>query len=115
MRDGVAAPAPELLRLFEEAVRSGSALDFGYQDRAGRATTREVEPHGLAITAPVWYLLGRDVATGAARMFRMDRIARPALQPGLRFRPDPGVVRALLPPEVPWEPLRLVPRRVPPA
>jgi predicted DNA-binding transcriptional regulator YafY len=102
--------APELLRLFEEAVRGGVALGFRYRDRESRVTTREVEPHGLAITPPVWYLLGRDVAAGRPRMFRMDRIAAPALRSALRFRPDPSVVRALLPAEVTWEPLMPFPR-----
>ncbi|ABC80788.1 helix-turn-helix transcriptional regulator [Anaeromyxobacter dehalogenans] len=106
VREGLAPVAPELLRLFEEAVRRGVALGFRYRDRNGRATARQVEPHGLSIMAPVWYLLGRDVDTGLPRIFRMDRISGPALRPALTFRPDSRVVEALLPPDVPWEPLR---------
>lgn len=109
VRDELAPVAPELLRLFEEAVGRGVALGFRYRDRNGRLTERRVEPHGLSITPPVWYLLGRDVETGLPRMFRMDRIAEPALRSALVFQPDLRVVQALLPPEVPWEPLR--PRR----
>lgn len=105
VREGLAPVAPELLRLFEEAVGGGVALGFRYQDRDGRSSARQVEPHGMSVTPPVWYLLGRDVGTGEPRMFRMDRITAPALRPALRFRPDPAVVRALLPPEVVWQPL----------
>lgn len=114
VRAGLAPVAPELLQLFEEAVSGGVALGFRYRDRDGRETARQVEPHGLAITPPAWYLLGRDADTGLPRMFRMDRIARPALRRALRFRPDARVARALLPAEVPWEPLLLFPRRAPP-
>lgn len=106
VREGLAPVAPELLHLFEEAVRRGVALAFRYRDRNGRATARQVEPHGLSIMPPVWYLLGRDVDTGLPRMFRMDRVSAPALRPALSFRPDARVVEALLPPEVTWVPLR---------
>lgn len=111
-RAGLGPVAPELLRLYEEAVHAGVALDFGYRDRDGRATARTVEPHGLAIMPPVWYLLGRDTATMLPRMFRMDRMDRPALRRSRRFRPDDGVVRALLTDEVAWEPLSMRPPRV---
>jgi predicted DNA-binding transcriptional regulator YafY len=97
--------APELFHLFETAVRGGTCLAFRYRDRDGRRTLREVEPHGLAITPPVWYLLGRDVDSGLPRMFRMDRIAEPASRPRLSFRADRKLVEALLPSEVSWEPL----------
>lgn len=81
------------------------ALGFRYRDRGGRTSIRRVEPHGLLVMTPVWYVLGRDVDNGEPRMFRMDRVASPTLHPALRFRPDVAVVRALLPPEVQWEPL----------
>jgi predicted DNA-binding transcriptional regulator YafY len=105
VRGSLGPIAPELLRLFEEAVSAGVALGFRYRDRDGRVTTREVEPHGLAITPPVWYLLGRDATTGQPRMFRMDRMSAPAVRSALRFRPDARLVRALLPVDVSWEPL----------
>ena len=109
VRDEIAPVAHELVQLFEEAVGAGVALGFRYRDRQGRETKREVEPHGLAITPPVWYLLGRDIAKGLPRMFRMDRIAEPALRSARRFHPDRRMVHALLPPEVLWEPLLLFP------
>ncbi|MCP3064866.1 WYL domain-containing protein [Myxococcus sp. K38C18041901] len=47
-----------------------------------------MEPHGLLVEAPVWYVLARDVEKSAARMFRMDRIQRPRRVPGRHFTPD---------------------------
>lgn len=102
--DAGGAPA-ELLRLFEEAISSGTGLGFRYRDREGRASVRRIEPHGLLINAPVWYILARDVDKDVTRTFRMDRVSAPALLRGLRFTPDPRVARALLPDGVPCEPL----------
>jgi predicted DNA-binding transcriptional regulator YafY len=82
------APPPELLGAFEAAFGRRVCLAFDYRDRHGRETRRCVEPHGLMVEAPAWYVLARDTATGAARLFRMDRIrgARPV--PGRTFAPD---------------------------
>lgn len=103
VRSGAGRAPPELLGLFEEAFGRGEGLAFRYADRQGRRTARRVEPHGLLVQTPVWYLLGRDVDKGEPRMFRMDRIAAPRLLPEVRFRPDPAVVDAQLPAGVPWQ------------
>jgi predicted DNA-binding transcriptional regulator YafY len=96
---------PELLGHVERAASEGLALSFAYRDRHGRASTRHVEPHGVLVQLPVWYLLGRDIAVGAPRMFRMDRIGTPRIEPLHRFSADLTVVRALLPTEVRCTPL----------
>lgn len=96
---------PELLQYIEEAVTVGIALEFDYQDRAGRRSQRRAEPHGLLVQPPVWYLLARDTARMAPRMFRMDRIARPQVLRGHRFVPDQRVARELLEPGLPWSSL----------
>lgn len=90
-------PPPELLRLFEEAFSSGTGLGFHYTDRTGKRTVRRIEPHGLVVEPPVWYVLARDIAKGEPRTFRMDRIARPRLLPEISFRPDMAIIRAQLP------------------
>jgi predicted DNA-binding transcriptional regulator YafY len=79
---------PELLAAFEAAFGRRICLAFDYRDRNGRETRRCVEPHGLMVEAPAWYGLARDTASGAARLFRMDRIrgARPV--PERAFVPD---------------------------
>lgn len=102
---GAGAAAPELLRLFEAAFTAGRGLGFLYTDRHGERSARRVEPHGLLVQSPVWYVLARDREKQAPRMFRMDRISRPRLLLDVAFRPDPSVVAALLPAECAWRPL----------
>ena len=84
----LAAPPPELLQTFESAFAQDACLAFDYTDRHGATTRRIVEPHGLLVETPAWYLLTRDAESGDARMFRMDRIRRPRVLPERRFRPD---------------------------
>ncbi len=57
---------------------------------------RRVEPHGLLVKPPVWYVLARDCDKLAPRSFRMDRIASPRLLPAVTLRPDLDIVRELL-------------------
>lgn len=98
-------PPSELLGLFEQAFSSGTALAFQYRDREGKGTQRRVEPHGLLVQSPVWYVLGRDIDKDAPRTFRMDRITQPRLLAGHHFRPDAAVIRAQLEPGIDWRPL----------
>ena len=66
-------------------------LGFQYTDRKGAVTQRRVEPHGIYVEVPVWYVLAVDIDKQARRMFRMDRIANP--RPfGRRFTPSMSVV-----------------------
>ncbi|WP_223785645.1 YafY family protein [Myxococcus sp. AS-1-15] len=87
-------PPRELLAVFEQAFREQVCLSFDYVDRHGKKSRRCVEPHGLLVEAPVWYVLARDVEKSAARMFRMDRIQRPRRVPGRHFTPDMEGLRA---------------------
>jgi predicted DNA-binding transcriptional regulator YafY len=105
VRAGAGGPPPELLRLFEQAFSGGLGLAFSYTDREGRASSRRIEPHGLLVEPPVWYVLARDVAKGEPRMFRMDRIARPKLLPEIVFRPDVRILEAQLSDHACWRPL----------
>lgn len=98
-------PPPELLRLFEETFTAGIGLAFTYCDRDGKTTLRRIEPHGMLVQSPVWYVLARDVDKGAPRMFRMDRISRPTVAPDISFRPSNEVIWQQLPPECEWHPL----------
>lgn len=101
-----AGPAPaELLRLFEEAFSKGFGLGFHYTDREGRHSARRVEPHGLLVQTPVWYVLARDVDKREPRMFRMDRITRPRILRDIAFQPDLRVIQAQLPDVDMWQPL----------
>ena len=69
--------SPSLLEVFERCFSDGVCLGFQYRDRVGKTTQRVVEPHGLFIESPVWYVLAVDVEKDAHRMFRMDRISNP--------------------------------------
>lgn len=92
------APASELLRRFEEAFSRRLGLAIAYTDATGRKTERRVEPHGLLVQPPVWYLLARDVDKRAARMFRLDRIGASRVAASIHFRPDPAIIRVQVPP-----------------
>jgi predicted DNA-binding transcriptional regulator YafY len=105
IRAGAGVAPAELLRLFEEAFSAGLGLGFHYADREGRTTQRTVEPHGLLVQPPVWYVLARDVEKGEPRTFRMDRIARPRIRKDISFRPDMAVIRSQLPDIEGWHPL----------
>jgi len=105
VRVAAATGAPELLGLVERTSYEGCALRFSYHDRAGRLSTRFVEPHGVLVQLPVWYLLARDIAKAAPRAFRMDRISSPVAAMDHRFTADVRVVRALLPTAVHCAPL----------
>ena len=79
-----------LYRTCEQAFIRGRALDLEYVDRNGAPTTRTVEPHGLLVAPPLWYLLAQDRLRGEPRMFRVDRIAGAAARDGDHFEPrDP--------------------------
>jgi predicted DNA-binding transcriptional regulator YafY len=93
---GAGSPTSELLRCVEEAFRRGMAIAFDYRDRLGKATRRTVEPHGLLVQPPIWYVLAIDVEKQKPRMFRMDRIARPSVIKGHGFVPKQSVVEQIL-------------------
>lgn len=45
-----------------------------YADHAGVETAREIEPHYLLFSSPVWYVLAWDRLRDAPRSFRADRL-----------------------------------------
>lgn len=105
IRAGAGRSSPGLLALFEEAFSAGLGLGFHYTDREGRTSNRRIEPHGLLVEPPVWYILARDVEKGEPRTFRMDRIARPRILAEVTFRPDLQLIQGQLPDLERWRPL----------
>ena len=99
------SPPAELLTLFETAFSNGLGLGFHYINRSGRQSTRRIEPHGLLVEPPVWYILARDLDAEEPRTFRMDRIGRPRLLRDASFRPDFSVIESQLPEKNRWHPL----------
>ncbi len=79
---------PEVYRECELAIVESRRLRIRYTDRAGTETEREVDPHGVLIQAPLWYLLVYDHLRQAPRMFRIDRIRQADVDPVLRFTPS---------------------------
>lgn len=75
-----------LLTALAGASRDLTRIRFRYAAHDGRASAREVEPHGLACTGSRWYLLAWDLQREDWRTFRVDRIAG-APDTGARFLP----------------------------
>jgi len=68
-----------------EAFLNARCAAIEYVDRNGVTTSRQVEPHYLYLSPPVWYLLAWDRLRGAVRHFRVDRIKSVTPQ-GMSFR-----------------------------
>ncbi|WP_209001747.1 helix-turn-helix transcriptional regulator [Stappia albiluteola] len=49
-------------------------LRFSYTDGEGSRSRRQVEPHYLLLSYPVWYLVAWDHERKAVRSFRLDRM-----------------------------------------
>jgi predicted DNA-binding transcriptional regulator YafY len=77
---------PDLLPAFETAFLERLQLRFQYCDAKGQQTVREVEPQALLILPPLWYLVAWDPARADFRHFRMDRISKPDVIDGTKFR-----------------------------
>lgn len=77
-----------VLDLFEQAFSAQQRLGFHYIDSKGQPSRREVEPHGLLVQPPVWYLFAFDHDRQATRTFRLDRMSRPRLL-AQHFSPQP--------------------------
>jgi predicted DNA-binding transcriptional regulator YafY len=79
---------PALYRAIERGFTRAEGLHLRYRDGSGRVSERDVEPHGLLVSSPLWYVLALDPAKGP-RAFRLDRILS-ATPTGTVFTPiDP--------------------------
>ncbi|MFD9890279.1 helix-turn-helix transcriptional regulator [Amycolatopsis sp. NPDC059027] len=76
----------EVLTAVAAACRDHQRLRFGYGDRDGVVTEREVEPLRLVHTGRRWYLVAFDVGRDGWRTFRADRVDGVPV-PGFRFTP----------------------------
>lgn len=85
---GVGPVEGGLLETCEAAFAQDRVISFAYTDRHDQATTREVEPHGLLLQAPIWYVIAHDRLRDAPRMFRVDRM-RDVVLHDERFVPRP--------------------------
>ena len=78
---------PDLLPAFETAFLDRMYLRFWYRNAKGRQSAREVEPQAMLILPPLWYLVAWDPDRADFRHFRMDRISKPGVVDGRKFRP----------------------------
>ncbi len=96
----VVADVPDGLDAVRRSVDAGMQLELTYQGRSDdEPRLRIVDPWAIQVTDGSWYLHGHDHGAGAARSFRLDRIA------SLVATDRPVVTRApdeLPPPQ--WEP-----------
>ena len=76
---------PEVYRQCETAVVESNQLEISYVDKSGNETTRVVDPHGMMIQTPLWYLLVHDHKRDAPRFFRLDRIKHTKVDPLTTF------------------------------
>jgi predicted DNA-binding transcriptional regulator YafY len=79
---------PALVATFEKAFTTSHLMAFNYVDRGGRRSRRQVEPHGLLVRPPLWYVIAWDPRRDAARLFRADRIRQPSISERV-FLPRP--------------------------
>jgi predicted DNA-binding transcriptional regulator YafY len=85
-----------LLATFERCFSDGFCLGFRYRDARGKTTQRRVEPHGMYVASPIWYVIAVDIQIDELRMFRMDRISNPR-QLRRSFVPSRAVFESALP------------------
>ncbi len=89
--------SPLLARLFEAAFSEQRLLAFSYSDKTAKESQRVVEPHGLLVRAPLWYVIAWDTAIDEPRLFRADRIRSPHVR-AQTFIPRPHeLVRGMWP------------------
>lgn len=68
-------PPPPIPRLVSDAVAARRVLRIRYEDRAGAASMRDVEPLGYVGKGTHWYLVAWCRLRDGLRAFRTDRIA----------------------------------------
>ena len=72
-----------------DALARRKLVTFAYHAMStDRTEPREVEPYGLFFLSGHWYLAARDRARGELRNFRLNRIARPAVNDKRPQSPD---------------------------
>src|SRR3954471_2423112 len=77
---------PQHLTAIAAACRDTECLRFGYRRRDGTDSRRQVEPHSVVNLGRRWYLVAWDRGRGDWRIFRIDRLQRPA-SIGVRLTP----------------------------
>ena len=75
-------PDAKVFEALSDALARRKAVSFDYHSMSTDSReAREVEPYGLFFLHGHWYLAAHDRSRGAVRNFRLDRIARPRVNP----------------------------------
>jgi predicted DNA-binding transcriptional regulator YafY len=82
-------PDAALVLLLADAIRRRHRLQAAYRSFTGDVSERELSPWGLVIRSPCWYLVAHDHRRADLRTFRVDRMWRATLTPGLFSNPPP--------------------------
>jgi predicted DNA-binding transcriptional regulator YafY len=72
--------------LLQAAQRDARTVHFAYVDKRGRRSKRKVDPYGFVVSGGRAYLVAYDHARSAKRVFALDGIDAPRLDPR-RFEP----------------------------
>lgn len=81
------APLSEVTIVVQKTFFDEKCLTISYINEKKEISSRLVEPHGIFINFPAWYLISFDHLRKTPRTFRLDRIIA-AEQNGERFRPQ---------------------------
>lgn len=73
---GAPPRVPPVPAVLTDAISARRVLRLRYTDRAGAATTRDVEPLGFVGSSTGWYLLAWCRLRDGIRAFRLDRVDR---------------------------------------
>lgn len=73
---GAPPQVPPVPAVLTDAISARRVLRLRYTDRAGTATTRDVEPLGFVGSSTGWYLLAWCRLRDGIRAFRLDRVDR---------------------------------------
>lgn len=79
-------PSTKITRAVELAFLREQKLAVQYVNEKEETTKRTIEPHGIFVNFPAWYLIAYDDLRRAPRTFRLDRINGAAIL-DVRFRP----------------------------
>ena len=73
---GAPPRVPPVPAVLTDAISARRVLRLRYTDRAGTATTRDIEPLGFVGSSTGWYLLAWCRLRDGIRAFRLDRVDR---------------------------------------
>lgn len=77
--DNYKRPDSKISQTIEIGFMKASLVEIEYRDEHRRLSLRTIEPHGIFINIPAWYIIAHDYLRKAPRTFRMDRITSAAL------------------------------------